>query len=112
MTNYARGRSFEYRVRNRLLADGAVHVVRAAGSRSPADLYAFYPPASKLTSALTRVVLVQCKNNGRAVPAAARAELMALAAGMRATALLAKPGPNNRGVIFEPVITPAKKAAA
>jgi hypothetical protein len=41
-TNYDRGRAHEYRTRDLLLADG-YEVVRAAGSKGPADLMAFKP---------------------------------------------------------------------
>jgi len=40
---YARGRAFEYRVRDHLLRElGAVYVIRAAGSKTRADLAAFF----------------------------------------------------------------------
>ena len=39
-TNYERGRALEYRVRDKLIADGYT-VFRMAGSKSPVDLIAY-----------------------------------------------------------------------
>jgi Holliday junction resolvase len=54
-TQYQRGRSFEYRVRNDL-RDRSWFVVRSAQSRTPADLVAFKGSRKPL--------FIQCKNNG------------------------------------------------
>lgn len=54
MTNYTRGRSFEYKVRNYFKDLGWV-VVRSAGSKTKADLVA-------MKSGIT--LLVQCKRTG------------------------------------------------
>ena len=43
VSNYTRGRALEYRVRDHLLRElGAVYVIRAAGSKTRADLAAFF----------------------------------------------------------------------
>jgi len=88
-TNYRRGYEFERKVRQVLLDQGAEHVIRTAASRSPADLYAFYPPDSPLTHGLTRVHLVQCKTDGRRLGEDDRGRLVDLASRLRATAVLA-----------------------
>src|SRR3989304_6922232 len=43
MTRYATGRRFEWQTRDALKTGGAVFVMRAAGSKGPADLVAVYP---------------------------------------------------------------------
>lgn len=110
-TNYERGRAFEYRVRDKLKKDGAVYVMRAAQSKGKVDLLALWP----LTSIVHRREdgfpewqkgypncvpwIVQCKRDGR-LPAAERAELLDIAAQTGALPVLAKTGPNGRGVEF------------
>jgi hypothetical protein len=44
VTNYQRGRAFEYRARDKALKLGAVYVMRAASSKGAADLIAVFPP--------------------------------------------------------------------
>jgi len=58
MTNYSRGRQFEYRVKRYLLEHGWL-VFRSAGSRSVADLIALRAG---------EVWLIQCKANGYLTP--------------------------------------------
>lgn len=86
MTNYERGAAFERQVKADLEANGYV-AVRAAGSHSPVDVYAFRSG---------EVVFVQCKLNGRLDPGEWN-ELYAFCAKAGATPVLAdKP---KRGVI-------------
>ena len=59
MTNYSRGRAFEYRVRDDMQARGYV-TVRSPGSHTPVDVYCVKPG---------EVVFVQCKTSGRMDPA-------------------------------------------
>jgi Holliday junction resolvase len=98
--NARRGYDFERRVADFLLREGAAHVIRSPGSRGPADLYAFYPPDSPLTRHRTRVRLVQCKRRGK-LNEQSTARLVELASRIHAEAVLAVPGPKNRGVVLE-----------
>jgi hypothetical protein len=105
-----RGYDFERRVADHLRRNGsagepAEHVVRPGGSRGPADLYAFYPPDSPLTTHLTKVELVQCKKHGRMAPDE-RTKLLDLAERLHAKPLLAMPGPKGRGVLLVGVERP------
>jgi Holliday junction resolvase len=52
-TNYQAGADFERKVRDQLMADGAVYVVRSAGSRGIADLVAFYEAEDAFRNART-----------------------------------------------------------
>lgn len=61
-TNYARGRAFEYRVKEHLEALG-YRVIRSAGSHSPVDLVAF---------GRGRWLFVQCKRDGKLADEEAR----------------------------------------
>lgn len=74
MTRYRRGRDFEYRVRDELLARG-YYVIRAAGSKGAVDLVALHTSEPTL--------FVQCKRDGR-LPGAEAAKLRALARMYRA----------------------------
>ena len=58
MTNYDRGRRFEWAVRDHLTAEG-YDVIRSAGSKSKVDLVALKPG---------QTLLVQCKRNGKCPP--------------------------------------------
>jgi len=58
MTNYSRGAAFENRVAHDFERHGYVSI-RAAGSHSPADVYAMRPG---------ELILVQCKIDGRLDP--------------------------------------------
>lgn len=54
---YAKGRRFEYRVRD-LLEESGYYVIRSAGSKGIVDLAAFK---------ITVVLFIQCKNNSNAL---------------------------------------------
>lgn len=100
MSHYAAGANFERKVRDRLLADGAKLVIRSAGSRGPVDLVVLdggttllqlHAISSKTSVVrLGRIGLVQVKRGGR-LSKAKRAELVALAVSVGATAVLAYP---------------------
>jgi Holliday junction resolvase len=77
-TNYERGRTFEYRVRDDLKASG-YEVFRSAGSRSPVDLAALVKG---------HTLLVQCKRDGGISPLE-RVSLAALAQRVGARAVVA-----------------------
>jgi len=106
-TNYQRGRAFEYRTRNRLLKDGAVYVMRAAQSKGKADLIALFPHegATQYTEyvRLPVVWIVQCKTGSARMSKAEKQEFAELADATGSIAMLAEPGPNNRGVVFTPL---------
>lgn len=85
-TNYSRGRSFEYQVRNHLLKDGFV-CIRSAGSKGSIDLIAGREGV---------VLAVQCKKNGR-IPASERRRLRQDASQFGAIPVLAE---QSRGVVF------------
>lgn len=57
MSNYARGRRLEYKIRDELEGMGAELVVRSAGSKGPIDLIAFFPLERE-------IYLVQVKGKG------------------------------------------------
>lgn len=105
--NYERGRAFEYRTRDALMAGGAVYVMRAAGSHTIADLAAFFPASCGLDDHLSPTItpsvwLVQCKRDGR-LSAEDRETLVSLCYETGARPYLAKAGPGGRGVILEEV---------
>lgn len=90
-TNYSRGRAFEYRVRDLMKERGALLVVRAAGSHTPADLVAIFP---------WEVALIQCKRDGK-LPKGEQESLVAIARAAPAQNIVcyhAKAGPNGRGI--------------
>ena len=95
-TNYQRGRAFEYRVRNDLIERGAVYVMRAAQSKGLADLIALFPHGTHSRN----VWLVQCKTGTARMTLLERTALAGIAADSRTVAMLAQPGPNNRGVEY------------
>ena len=95
-TNYQRGRDFEYRTRKKLLDNGAVYVMRAAQSKGAADLIALWPGRRVAGDA---VWLIQCKRDGR-LPKKEREVLLDIAARTGTLPVLAKTGPNGRGVVF------------
>ena len=105
-SNYARGRAFEYRARDKALKLGASYVMRAASSKGAADLIVLWPvrvPRVPLGHIEVPVVwLVQCKRDGR-LPKSEREELIALGFETGATPILAKTGKNGRGVEFIPI---------
>lgn len=101
-TNYQRGRAFEYRTRNKLLALGAVYVMRAAQSKGAADLIALWPKfeTSSGKIGVTRPWLVQCKRGTGRISPAERVVLLELASLTAAQPVQALPGKNGRGVVF------------
>jgi Holliday junction resolvase len=82
VTPYARGRAFEYRVRDRLEAQGFI-VFRTAGSRSPVDLIAFRDGCA---------LFVQCKSGKRSLSRRERMALVDLAGACGGQAAVAERG--------------------
>jgi hypothetical protein len=97
-TNYQRGRQFEYRTRDKLLKMGAAYVMRAASSKGAADLIALWAvPRSQRADA---VWVIQAKRDGK-LPRKEREALLAIARiAPVARPVLAKTGPDGRGVVF------------
>lgn len=114
-TNYARGRAFEYRVRDRLKKDGAAYVVRAAQSKGIVDLLALWPWTAEVVADgltmldLTPPWLIQVKYSikGKAGRLSARdeIELISLSEVTGGIPVLATQGPNGRGVVFTNLLT-------
>lgn len=109
-TNYQRGRQFEYRTRDKLIKLGAVYVMRAAQSKGKVDLLALWerftgPTSAAFDAGLGDTIwirapwIVQCKRDGR-LPAGERKALLELCEQSGAIPILAKAGPNGRGVEF------------
>lgn len=110
--NYARGRAFEYRVRDRLKKDGAAYVMRAAQSKGIVDLLALWPAEigfesndlDEFTVGLEPPWLVQVKYSikGKAgrLSAHDEIELIAVADATGGIPVLATQGPKGRGVVF------------
>lgn len=105
-SNYVKGRRFEYKVRDRLYKDGAVYVMRAAQSKGAVDLLALWPKVAH-SSAEGRTYtikrhdwLVQCKTGTARMSTADKEKLADIASRAGAVAVLAEPGPKNRGVTF------------
>lgn len=100
-TNYERGRAFEYRARDELYKQGAVIVVRSAGSKTKVDLIALFPALDGIMTwpAAMEVWIVQCKRDGK-LPAAERDALLDISVQTGALAYHAHTGPNGRGVEF------------
>jgi hypothetical protein len=97
-TNYARGRAFEYKVRDKMYEQGAVLVLRSAGSKTKVDLIALFPIIDSITyEGDIQAMLVQCKKDGN-LPAAEREELMRISELTGVRAYHARSGPNGRGV--------------
>jgi hypothetical protein len=119
VTNYQRGRAFEYRARDKALKLGAVYVMRAASSKGAADLIALWPSKERVHQSLYKSYivdhgvrpawLVQCKRDGR-LPKAERETLIEIAAQTGAIPVLARVPKSGRGVEFinlytkEPVV--------
>ncbi len=106
LTNYQRGRQFEYRSRDKALKLGAVYVMRAASSKGAADLIVLWPRTKRFVfevDATYRVLkpawLVQCKRDGR-LPKAEREELLRLGEETGARPVLARVPKSGRGVEF------------
>ena len=89
MTQYQVGKRFEDKVRNHLRIDG-YEVIRAAGSKTKADLVALKPG---------QLLLVQCKRHG-VIPAAEWDRLVEIAGWVDAVPVLAVNGPKGRGVVY------------
>lgn len=99
-TNYARGRAFEYRVRDALYAKGAVYVARSAGSHTKVDLLALWPQDFAIFGDTRRPPwIVQCKRDGR-LPADERDAIIDIAKQTGVEAVLAAAGPKGRGIEF------------
>lgn len=86
MTNYDRGRAFEYDTRDRLVGDG-YWVMRSAGSKGKVDILAIKDG---------HTLFVQCKADGKCSPAE-RAELLRIAALIDGLPIVAY---RDRGVRF------------
>lgn len=113
--NYNNGRAFEYRTRDHLYEQGAVQVIRSAGSHTKIDLTAFFPhevgtrpidnPSQLGPSILGMPVkipcvwLVQCKRDGR-ITKAEREEVRRIAHEVGAQPYLAKIPDEGHGVEF------------
>ena len=98
MTNYQRGRAFEYRVRNELRGKGYV-VIRSASSKGAADLVAIRKDfqsgviSGQPTQIVTHWILfVQCKLSAAAMPPAEWNALFKLAEQAEAVPVLAVAG--------------------
>jgi len=99
-SNYARGRAFEYRTRDKLLKLGALYVMRAAQSKGKADLAVFWPVVNPISGFPEPHWLVQCKTGSARMSPADRASLIEVADAVGCLAVLAQPGPKGRGVEF------------
>ena len=88
-TNYRRGADFERRVKADFERHGFV-AVRSAGSRTPADVYAF---------AAGQVIFAQCKRDGRLDPDEWN-EFYTYCQRAGAVPLLAMAGKGGRGVAY------------
>ena len=56
MSNYTRGRAREYRIRKKLLKEGALWVVRSYGSHGLFDLTAVFPDCVRLIQVKKRYI--------------------------------------------------------
>lgn len=98
MTNHYRtGRDFEWRTRS-VLRDAGYEVIRAAGSKTKADLLAI--KAGEL-------LFIQCKRTALPSPAERRALLHMTEHLVGAHALIARRGPRGTPVVFERLTGPA-----
>ena len=100
-TNYERGRAFEYRVRDWCKENGAVAVIRAAGSHGPADVVAFWRH--------DRPWFIQAKRDGK-LPVAERELMLQILRQIDVKMYLAQPGPNGRGVQFTNIMAIQEEA--
>jgi Holliday junction resolvase len=97
LTNYARGRAFEYRVRKELRSKGYV-VIRSASSKGAADLVAIRPYTTAAAEMLGRdirshwILFVQCKLSAAAMPPVEWNALCKLAEAALAVPVLAVAG--------------------
>lgn len=88
-TQYARGRDFEYYVRDKFTAAGYL-ALRSPASKSPADLYCIRRG---------EVVFVQCKLHG-ALPPDEWNEFLDYCDSVGATPVVAMRGENDRGAVY------------
>lgn len=93
-TKYARGRSFEYRVKNYYEKHGWF-VIRSAGSKGIADLVAISPGGSEIH-------FVQCKLHGSISPDE-RQKLFATASNYGAYPILASAKRSGKGILLRTV---------
>lgn len=114
--NYNNGRAFEYRVRDYLYEQGAVQVIRAAGSHTKIDLTAFFPAMeggvlldpldswddnpAVMPVKIPCVWMVQCKRDGR-ITKAEREEVRRIAHESGAQPYVFMTGPNGRGIDYK-----------
>lgn len=98
MTHYTDGRRFEYDVRNDLEADG-YWVIRAAGSKTKADLVAIKPG---------QLLIIQCKRNNKVGPAE-RAEIIRIAAMIDGVPVVAYKQPRRRKPHYDRLTGPGPK---
>ena len=98
--NYRTGRDFEHRTRA-VLREAGYDVIRAAGSKTKADLVAIKPG---------QVLFVQCKRTALPSPAE-RSELLRLSRclGLFGSAVIARKGPRGTPVAFEQLTGPGPK---
>lgn len=109
LTNYARGRNFEYRVRKDLVKRGYV-VIRAAQSKGPADLVAVMGQESE--GRPQWVLFVQCKLTEAPMGVEEWNTLFRLARGAACVPVLAKnPGPGRKIVAKYFIMTEEKDGA-
>lgn len=94
-TQYARGRDFEYYVRDRFTLAG-YHVLRSPASKSPADLYCM---------ARGHLVYVQCKLHGTIGPDEWN-EFLEYSNSVGATPIVAMRGPHDRGAVYRIITGP------
>lgn len=79
---------------------GAVFVMRAAQSKGIADLVALWPVSAWMVAHTIKPWLVQCKMGSARMKPAEVELLIETARACGAVAVLAEPGPKNRGVKF------------
>lgn len=84
-SKYAQGAAFERSVKAKLEREGALYVVRSAGSKGVADLVAFQSPVYR---SYPEVWLVQVKRGG-SLPKREARKLLEVAKATGATAMLA-----------------------
>lgn len=99
MSEYGKGRRFEYTVRDDL-TDNGYAVARAAGSKggTKGDLFAFKPG---------QLLIVQCKRTDRSLSAEEWDRLVEVAGWIPcAVAVLAAPGGRGAGVVYTRLLGP------
>jgi hypothetical protein len=96
LSNYTRGRAFEYRTRNKMIEAGARYVMRAAQSKGAADLATFWPVGHRFPWPW----LVQCKTGTARMSKQEKADFVQLAIDTNTIAVLAQPRKGKRGIEF------------